>query len=249
MRVLQLTVHFSPNIGGVETHLLDLVNVLTKRGWQTVVLSYQPLVAKTKWQPYEKRNRFEVIRIPWIQGLFYKLVTHPILEFLYLLPGLFLITPLVLLWKNPNVIHTHGIVAGFVGVFWGKVFGKRVVISTHSIYSFPKKGLYREFASFIFKNSDFCLGLSKQAVGEIESLGVDISKVKNFTYWIDLEKFKKIAGAKNKLGWTEEFVVLFVGRLIPEKGVELLLESVKSWDKNINLKILTIVSSQQLPTL
>src|SRR3989344_2683034 len=125
MRVLQLTVHFSPNIGGVETHLLDLVNVLTKRGWQTVVLSYQPLVAKTKWQPYEKRNRFEVIRIPWIQGLFYKLVTHPILEFLYLLPGLFLITPLVLLWKNPNVIHTHGIVAGFVGVFWGKVFGKR----------------------------------------------------------------------------------------------------------------------------
>lgn len=238
MNILQLTAHFRPNIGGVETHLDDLCKTLTKRGFFVSVLTYRPLQTKVKWQIYEKENNLEIIRIPWIPNLFYKLVNLPILEFIYLLPGLFLVTPFFLILKKIDVIHAHGLVGGFVGVFWGRLFGLRVVISTHSIYNFPKKGLYRAFASFIFKNSDYCLGLSKQATDEIVSLGVNINKVKNFTYWIDLEKFRKIIDAKKKLGWKEKFIVLFVGRLVPEKGVELLLESVRSWDKNISLKII-----------
>ncbi len=238
MNILQLTAHFRPNIGGVETHLDDLCKTLTKKGFFVSVLTYQPLQTKANWQIYEKEKNLEILRIPWIPNLFYKLVNLPILEFIYLLPGLFLVTPFFLIMKKINIIHAHGLVAGFVGVFWGKLFGLRVVISTHSIYNFPEKGLYRAFASFIFKNSSFCLGLSKQATDEIASLGVNINKVKNFTYWIDLEKFKKIIDAKKKLGWKEKFIVLFVGRLVPEKGVKLLLESVRSWDKNISLKII-----------
>lgn len=238
MRILQLTAHFRPNVGGVETHLNDLVNTLTGRNWSVIVLTYRPLTSKAKWKIYESSSGVSIIRIPWLPNLFYTLVSFPILEFFYLLPGLFIVTPLALLAKNPDIIHAHGLVAGFVGMFWGKVFGKKTIVSTHSIYSFPKTGIYRNFVSFIFKNSDWCLGLSKQATSEIESLGVAKTKVKNFTYWIDLAKFKKIADAKNKLGWREKFVVLFVGRLVSEKGLELLLESVKSWDKNISLKII-----------
>ena len=238
MKVLQISAHFRPNIGGVETHLTDLVNTLTKRRWRVFVLTYQPLTTKASARIYEKHQSLIILRIPWLPNLFYKLVPYPSLEFFYLLPGLFFVTPLILILANYDVIHAHGLVAGFVGVFWGKLFGKRVIISTHSIYSFPRMSLYRKFVTFIFRNANYCLGLSKQAVSEIESLGVDKSKVKNFTYWIDLEKFKKIDDAKNKLGWREEFVVLFVGRLVLEKGVELLLKSVKSWDKDISLKII-----------
>lgn len=238
MRVLQISAHFSPNIGGVETHLSDLVQVLIKRGFDVDVLTYQPLTTNVSWKIFEKNKNLTIIRIPWIPGLFYKLVSFPMLEFVYLLPGLFFMTPLILIWKNPDVIHAHGLIVGFVGVFWGKIFDKKVIISTHSIYSFPEKGLYRNLVKFIFENSNYSLGLSKQATKEIESLGIAKTKVKNFTYWIDLEKFKKIADAKNKLGWRERFVVLFVGRLVPEKGLELLLDSVRSWDKNIGLKII-----------
>ena len=56
-KVLQLTVHFSPNIGGVETHLDDLVKALVKRKWEVFVLAYQPLVAKKGWKLYEKDGR------------------------------------------------------------------------------------------------------------------------------------------------------------------------------------------------
>lgn len=247
MKVLQLTAHFKPNIGGVETHLDDLVNALLIRGWLVMVLTYRPLTTSAKWQIYESKGDISIIRIPWLPYFFYSLISVPLLEFLYLLPGLLLVTPFVLLTKNPDVIHAHGLVAGFVGVFWGKLFGKRVIISTHSIYfpkeksstvySFPNKGLYKSFVRWIFNNADFSMGLSNQAVDEIKSLGIPTKKVGKFTYWIDLERFRKISNAKKLLGWKDVFVVLFVGRVIEEKGINELLDAANTWDKEINLKI------------
>ena len=241
MKILQLTTHFKPNIGGVETHLNDLVNALIKRNSIVTVLTYRPLTTKVKWKIYESENGASIIRIPWLANLFYKLIPFPAFEFLYLFPGLLMVTPVVLLVKKPEVIHGHGLVAGFVSVFWGKILGKRTVISTHSIYNFSEQGFYRKFAGWIFKNADVCLGLSKQAGAEILSLGADKNKVKTFTYWIDLNKFKAQGSklkVKKKLRWNDKFIVLFVGRLVQEKGIEQLLESVKSWDHNINLVII-----------
>jgi len=238
LKVLQLTAHFSPNIGGVETHLDDLVNALIKRKRNVVVLTYRPLTTRVRWKIYERRDNLIIIRIPWLSNLFYQLIKLPLLEFLYLLPGLFVLTPIILIMENPDVIHAHGLVSGFVGVFWGKIFKKRIVISVHSIYSFPKKGFYRDFASWIFKKADFCLALSKKATDEILSLDIDSTKVKTFTYWIDLEKFKVVKKAKFYLNWSDKFIVLFVGRLVSEKGLTELLESAKEWNQNIKLKII-----------
>src|SRR5579859_4644230 len=93
MNILQLTAHFSPNVGGVETHLTDLVHVLTKRNNTVFVLTYRPLVTKASWKMYEKRKRLEIFRFPWFAGYFYALVDNPIVEFLYLVPGLLVATP------------------------------------------------------------------------------------------------------------------------------------------------------------
>lgn len=237
MRILQLTAHFSPNVGGVETHLDDLVRALTKREYKVFVLTYRPLAAKANWKLFEKGRDSKVFRIPWVPGFFYKFVEKPFLEFLYLFPGLFLFAPLVLTFFRPEVVHAHGLVAGAVGVFWGKIFRKRVVITTHSVYQFPKKGLYRDFVKLLFSNTDFVMGLSSKSAEEIKSLGIPKEKVGIFTYWIDLEKFEKVKNAKNKLDWEGKFIVLFVGRLVVEKGVLELLESAKSWKKNIYLAI------------
>lgn len=238
MKILQLTVHYSPNVGGVETHLTDLVSGLLKKGHSVFVLTYRPLVSNAPYQRLEKVGNYTVVRIPWIRGLFYTF--KGVFQFLYTLPGLFLVTPLSILLYNPDVIHAHGIVAGFIGVYWGKAFGKRVVISTHSLYEFPQKGVYRNFATGIFKRADVVLTLSKQSAKEIENLGIRKEKIKVFTYWVDLTKFTILNSKfkmKEKVRWRGKFVVFFVGRLVPEKGLPELLDSVKTWNENICLVI------------
>ncbi len=238
MKVLQLTVHLFPNVGGVETHLSDLINSLIRKEWKIFVLAYQPLSTKIDWKILEKEKNLIILRIPWVKGFFEKLVNYPILEFIYLVPGLFIITPFVLTFYKPDVIHAHGLSAAVSAVFWGKLFKIRTIISLHSQYSFPKQGYYHKFVKLIFRNCDFIFSLSKKSNQEVRSLGIDDKKAGVFTYWIDLEKFKRIPEAKKILGWDGRFTVLFVGRLIKEKGIDILIESVKLWDKNITLVII-----------
>ncbi len=245
MKILQLTCHYLPNIGGVETHLNDLVNELSIRRYEVIVLTYQPLTTLTSakvWQVIKSddnlRGRISILRIPWIKGYFYSLIQYPFIEFLYLSLPLFIVLPFIILISNPKVIHAHGLVAGFIGVFWGKIFHKRIIISTHSIYNFPKKGLYTKFVSWVFKNSDAVLCLSNQSKDEILRLGISTVKLHVFTYWINQSLFHKIANAKEKLNYNDTFIVLFVGRLVKEKGIVPLLQAAKIWNSKILLLII-----------
>lgn len=238
MKVLQLTVHLFPNVGGVETHLFDLVNFLIRRKFNVFVLAYQPLSTMAKWKKVERKKNLTILRIPWVRGFFEKLVSYPSIEFMYLVPGLFIVTPFIILFYKPNVIHAHGLSAAVSAVFWGKLFKIRTVVSLHSYYSFPKKGIYHSFVNFLLQKSDFVLSLSKKSNEEVRNLGLEINKTGVFTYWVDLHKFKRIFNAKKKLGWGKEFIVLFVGRLVLGKGIEVLLQSTKLWDKNIRLVII-----------
>jgi glycosyltransferase involved in cell wall biosynthesis len=240
MKILQLTVHYEPNVGGVETHLHDLVSGLIKRSHNVFVLTYRPLVSKAAFNRFEQAPNYTVFRIPWIRGLFYKFKGP--LQFLYTFPGLFFATPFAILLFNPDVVHAHGIVAGFVGVFWAKAFNKRVVVSTHSLYEFPKSGMYRNFVTGIFQRADEVLTLSKQSKEEVASLGIDRNKIIVFTYWIDLEKFRFMNNDlrfknRKRLGWGKNFIILFVGRLVPEKGIPELLKAAELLNKNVTIAI------------
>jgi glycosyltransferase involved in cell wall biosynthesis len=237
MRILQLTVHYSPNIGGVETHLSDLVSGLVKLKHEVYVLTYRPLMSNAKWKIYEKSKKLQILRLPWFSGLFYTFVTKPIIEFIYLTPFLFVTTPFVILSFKPEVIHAHGLIAGFVAIFWGKIFRIRVVMSTHSLYQFPQRGLYKTFAKLIFNNADAVLCLSDKSVKEITDLGVPKNKVTRFTYWVDLDLFKKVKNAKKKLNWENKFIVLFVGRLVEEKGIPELIGASELLNKDIVITI------------
>jgi len=65
-------------------------------------------------------------------------------------------------------------------------------------------------------------------------MGIPREKVLKFTYWVDLESFKPIerAIAREKLGIDKSiFMVLFVGRLIEEKGIDIVLEVAKNMEK------------------
>ncbi len=239
-KVFLLSIGFSPNVGGIETHFDDLTFYLDRKGIKVFVLTYKPITTKAKAPLFEKRGKnIKIYRLPCFRGIFYKFRNKPFFEFLFFVPALFFALPLFLLTtaKDVNVIHTHGLIVGFVGVFWGKIFKKKVITTTHSLYSFPKRGIYREVSRLIFINSDKVLTLSKRSKDEIKLLDIPESKINVFTYWVDLNKFKPIKGAKENLGWRYRFVVLFVGRLVQEKGVLVLLDALQKWNRNIYLAV------------
>jgi len=227
-KILIMSLSYPPNIGGVETHLYDYVNYLNKINQPAVLLTYQPITTKVRAKSFEKSGGVEIRRISWFgNSLFLKLKNQPFLEFLYLFFPL-LIFSFILLFRSRDirVIHAHGLIAGFAAVIVNMVFKRKILISTHSIYNFPKQGLYRRIAHFTFSNCDSVLVLSKQSEKEMISLGIDKKKVHVFTYWVDQNIFRPNRhDTKSKMGWNDEFVVLFVGRLIEEKGIVELLEA------------------------
>lgn len=116
--VLIITSHYPPNLGGVESHLQALVSALAKNNWQTIISTYQPLASKIQAPFFEKHKDLLVYRFPWLGfNIVHKLTHYPALEFLYLFPGLLLLTTLTLLRhsRSIDVIHSQGLVPTAVG--------------------------------------------------------------------------------------------------------------------------------------
>lgn len=238
--VLIISIGFLPNIGGLETHLKDLIDELIKKNWKVTVLTYQPLHTPTLGKWIESSNNLTIYRLPAFRGLFYKLLKVPLLEFLFLGPLLFVSTPLLLLkYRDINVVNAQGIIAGFSAAFWTKVFKKRYVVSAQSVYHFPKKGFYKQVCKWIFKSADKVVAISGQTKKDIETLDVSSNKIVLYTNWEDSSFFipqdKKVA--KKKLGFYYKFVVSFFGRLVEEKGIKVLLEATKLANKKITFVI------------
>lgn len=238
--VLIIAIGFLPNIGGLETHLKDLIDELNKKDWEVSVLTYQPLNTPTLGKWIERGKNLIIFRLPVLRGIFYKLYKKPLLEFLFLEPLLFLITPIMLLmYPSINVINGQGLIAGFAASFWSKVFRKRYVVSAQSVYHFPKKGLYRQVCRWIFKTANKIVAISSQTKKNIETLGVNSNNVEVYTNWENSDFFVPIdkKKAKIKVGFQDKFVVSFFGRLVEEKGVKVVIEAVKLFDKRITLAI------------
>ncbi|MBI3963197.1 MAG: glycosyltransferase family 4 protein [Deinococcus sp.] len=236
--VLIISPFFSPNVGGVETHLDDLCAVLAERGCPAVVATYQPLMTQVSAPSYECRGSVEIYRLRWpsrlpgmSQPAYYQLLTRPALAFLYLFPGLF-VHSLRLLWRfrrQVEVIHAHGIVAGTIAAILSWFFRKKMVLSTHTYYGLARGAPMARVLRLVAHACGQVLCLSRQSRQELLSIGVPAEQVQVYTYWVDQHTFRPLdrVALRAELGWTEAFVVFFAGRLIEGKGVRVLLEASK----------------------
>lgn len=236
--LLILAIGFLPNIGGLETHLKDLIEELIKRDFKVTVLTYQPLNTPTLGKWVEKSNNLIIYRLPILRGVFYKLLNIPILEFIFLEPLLFLTTPLIIL-MNPAIhtVNAQGIIAGFSAAFWTKIFRKQYIISAQSVYHFPKSGLYRHVCRWIFKSADKVIAISSQTKEDIKILGIERNKILIYTNWENSKNYTPQDKAKKKIGFEGKFIVSFFGRLVKEKGVVVLLEAIELIDPHITFLI------------
>jgi len=240
-KILLITSPFRPNIGGVETHLDDLISAANEKDFVFDVVTYQPLVTRARGKFIERFSGNVIFRIPWPRfNLFLRLEKLPALEFLYLFPGLFLGSLIYLTFCSRNIkaIHAQGLAAGVTGLILGKLFRKKSILSTHSIYNFPPNGIYRMFAQILFNNVDMVFTLSKQSKKEVEGLQIGKNKVFVFTYWVDETIFKPMSKIESRNTFSlrsSDFVALFVGRLVDVKGVKQFLDAGSKDSENIYL--------------
>jgi glycosyltransferase involved in cell wall biosynthesis len=233
--ILILTPFFSPNIGGVESHLDDLVTALDQQGYLVFVQTYSPLTTEKTLSKKEEHigNSTKIFRHKWIgKNLFHKLENYPILDFLYLTPYLFFRSLLFMIANSKKIetIHAQGLNAGVIGVFLKIIFRKRLLISLHAVYRHLKKNkLATLLATLFLSNAEIVLGMSNTVINQFKKLETKKIEIKRYLYWIDINRFKPMnKGEARKLSGIENhFTILFVGRLITIKGVELLIDIAK----------------------
>lgn len=220
--VLILTPFFSPNIGGVESHLDDLVLELNAHKIKSYVLTYSPLTTKSSYVSRETIGYCQIVRYKWFgYQLFPKLEKYPMLDFLYITPYL-LIRSIFWLLSNKNkidIIHSQGFNAAFIGNILAKTFHKKHLCSTHAIYE-NINGISRKLTVQVLKQTDHLLCLSQKSLIQLTQWGINHNKISLYKYWVNLNTFSP--GDK-----TKKFTVLFVGRLIAKKGIKIILQCAK----------------------
>ncbi len=233
--ILILTPFYSPNIGGVESHLDDLVAALDEKRYRVFVQTYSPLTTdNTKYEKEEYLgNSVQINRHKWIGGnLFHKLENHPILDFLYLTPYLFIRSFFFMITNSKKIetIHAQGLNAGIIGVLLKIVFQKRLLISLHAFYiQIEKNQLVARLVPLILNNADFVFAVSNAVINQFKKLKIKKSNIAKYHSWVDINRFKPMdtKDARNRSGIENRFTILFVGRLIPIKGVALLIDIAK----------------------
>ncbi|MBP9817940.1 glycosyltransferase family 4 protein [Candidatus Shapirobacteria bacterium] len=218
--ILILTPFFAPNIGGVETHLTDLVNQLNQSKIDSYVLTYSPLTTSAKAPIFENLGRSKIIRLPWIgRNLFHHLENFPLFDFIYLTPYLFIASFIWLLKNRQKIstIHSHGFNSAFIGNTLSRIFQINHVVSTHAIYE-NINGLSRKITVQTLNQCQAILCLSSGSLNQLASWGVHKNRLHLFHYWLNLKQFSpSITSPKT-------FTILYSGRLIAKKGIKLLVK-------------------------
>ncbi len=229
-KILIISPFARPNIGGVETHIDKIISCTRDKEYYPVVLTYQPITNKGKGLKHEYGDGYEYHRTNWFGiGLFSKIEKYYPLTFLYLFPGLFIWSLIYYLkhYKDIYCIHAHGLVSALIAVLLSKIHIKRVVVSTHAIYSFKDRKLLSRLVKFILKSCDGLIPVSEMSKKELIEMGIEENRISVFVNWMDTEIFKPYNKneVKRELNIPYKYNFIFVGRLLEKKGIKLFLET------------------------
>ncbi len=223
MKILHVSNHFYPCVGGIEKHIYDLCKNLIKLGHQSDVICLDRCAySRKKLSSFEEYEKIKIYRIPFLDLKFYN-IAPSILKFI----------------KNYDIIHVHGL--GFFSDFLAAtkpLHKKSLMLSTHGGIFHTKTAFYLKFfyfhilERFLLGNFNKIIAISKQDKRLFSRI---IKKITFVPDGIDYDKYSKIKRKPKK------DVLIYVGRISKNKRIDRLIDVVyylKEIDSNIKLYII-----------
>ena len=240
MKIAVFTTYFDPEENGLTGYINGLYGALLKKhpDIKIDIIAFDTL--KTK-KPFEKKPNWNVHRLNCI----------PILGRTYAIPTIRGLRQLKEIFnKNSYAIintHTRFFLTSYLGVKYGKKYRIPVIHTEHgSDFVKHRKKIIETIAKvydltlgkYVLKNAAIVCGVSKSACDFAKKLGA--KKMEVVYNGIDTKFWKKtpflvspLTRGKNLLAseasrGSSKITFTFVGRLIPEKGVQDLIETLHS---------------------
>lgn len=248
LSVMMLTWEFPPRIvGGISSHVYHISKSLANNGVKVYVVTCDFPGAPE----HEILDGVEVFRIDS-----YKNPSPNFATWVYLMNMNMQKDAAALvnrLKEEVDIFHTHDWLVANAGVGLKHVFRKPLLVTVHSTEIGRRNGIHSDYQKMIHETeswltyeawrviccSDYMISHVKWAFGLPEDKlimipnGVnaeEIEKAKN----TDLSKFRR------KFASPEEKIVLFVGRLVYEKGAHVLINAVPKVLKKVNAKFVIV---------
>jgi len=233
--VLMLTDSFLPIIGGVETQLECLIKDLRKKQeYRIFVVTFLPpslskilrMEHLESAPKFERSSDLEIMRVPFTDFGLSAIVNRrrKYVCNLLLFLEMFLFASIFILPRREKIqiIHAHTHTTLLAARFLSLIYRKNIVMTLHVTYGFREVGkTTRLFSKILFSNT-YMIAVSQFVANDLMALGLAKERISVVPHWVDLELFKPRGKRKSKtiLGFKDMFVTLFVGRLVPEKGVK-----------------------------
>jgi glycosyltransferase involved in cell wall biosynthesis len=123
-----------------------------------------------------------------------------------------------------DVIYANWIGAGLIGAIAGYLTGKPLVVSLRGDdgYLARDRFVWRIITRFVCRRAEVTAPVNKEIIDIVQNLGIASSKLFLPRFGVDTSLFRP---PEDRLYGTDEFQILFVGALVPKKGLHNLLEA------------------------
>lgn len=224
IRILMIIDYYYPVWGGAQTQLKQLILHLRERGCRF-------LIATRRWDSKMKKS----------EDVFGTQVYRLGIPGQHLLSALaYVFSLLIFLFKNRNkfdIIHTQGAaLLGALGRILAWLYNKKNVARIATAGRIPalQKTILGKACLNILSRSDGIICLNQEILQELKTAGVSESRIEFITNAVDSQRFQPWPRSEKEFwlkgqGLPENtLLVIFSGRLIFRKGLDLLIEAWKS---------------------
>jgi glycosyltransferase involved in cell wall biosynthesis len=248
LTVMMLTWEFPPRIiGGISPHVYYLSKNLTKNGLKIYVITCDFPGAPQ----HEVIDGVEVFRVDS-----YKNPSPDFATWVYLMNVNMQKEAAALfnsLGGKVDIFHAHDWLVANAGIGLKHVFRKPLIATIHSTEIGRRNGIHFDYERMIHETEAWLtyeawrvICCSDYMVSHVKwAFGLPADKLVMIPNGVEIEAYKKIenenlSSFRSKFALPEEKIVLFVGRLVYEKGVHVLINAVPKVLEKVNAKFVIV---------